>query len=168
MDFPTVYRELAGLDSILQAAGRCNREGQRPTGESIVTIFERTELPPLLFRTAVGATRYALEGGRDPAAQETMQRYFCELRALSGETALSKPLKQVSAVVRCPSAPWRRGFTSSTKIHAPSMCPSERARCWWNGLRRGSAPRSFTAHWVAAPFLCMTNISRRCMPPVRC
>ena len=49
-------------------------------------IFERTELPPLLFRTAVGATRYALEGGRDPAAQETMQRYFCELRALSGET----------------------------------------------------------------------------------
>ena len=86
VDFPAVYRELAGLDSILQAAGRCNREGQRSAGESIVTIFERTELPPLLFCTAVGATRYALEGGRDPAAQETMQRYFCELRALSGET----------------------------------------------------------------------------------
>lgn len=86
VDFPTVYRELAGLDSILQAAGRCNREGKRPAEESIVTIFERTELPPLLFRTAVGATRYALEDGRDPAAQETMQRYFCELRALSGET----------------------------------------------------------------------------------
>mgnify|MGYP000714901802 FL=1 len=86
VDFPTVYRELAGLDSILQAAGRCNREGKRPAEESIVTIFERTELPPLLFRTAVGATRYALEDGRDPAAQETMQRYFHELRALSGET----------------------------------------------------------------------------------
>ena len=86
VDFPTVYRELAGLDSILQAAGRCNREGKRPAEESIVTIFERTELPPLLFRTAVGATRYALEDGRDPAAQETMQRYFRELRALSGET----------------------------------------------------------------------------------
>ena len=86
VDFPTVYRELAGLDSILQAAGRCNREGKWPAEESIVTIFERTELPPLLFRTAVGATRYALEDGRDPAAQETMQRYFCELRALSGET----------------------------------------------------------------------------------
>ena len=86
VDFPAVYRELAGLDSILQAAGRCNREGKRPAEESIVMIFERTELPPLLFRTAVGATRYALEGGRDPAAQETMQRYFCELRTLSGET----------------------------------------------------------------------------------
>lgn len=82
VDFPTVYRELAGLDSILQAAGRCNREGRRAAGESI----ERTELPPLLFRTAVGATRHALKNGRDPAAQETMQRYFHELRALSGET----------------------------------------------------------------------------------
>ena len=86
VDFPAVYRELAGLDSILQAAGRCNREGKRAAGESIVTIFERTELPPLLFRTAVGATRHALKDGRDPAVQETMQRYFRELRALSGET----------------------------------------------------------------------------------
>ena len=86
VDFPAVYRELAGLDSVLQAAGRCNREGKRAAGESIVTIFERTELPPLLFRTAVGATRHALKNGRDPAAQETMQRYFHELRALSGET----------------------------------------------------------------------------------
>lgn len=89
VDFPAVYRELAGLDSILQAAGRCNREGKRPADESIVTIFERMEPPPLLFRTAVGATRSALTGDCDPAAPETMQRYFRELRALSGE-ALDK------------------------------------------------------------------------------
>ena len=89
VDFPAVCRELAGLDSVLQAAGRCNREGRRAAEESIVTIFECTELPPLLFRTAVSAARDALEGDRDPGAPETMDRYFDELRGLSGE-ALDK------------------------------------------------------------------------------
>lgn len=85
VDFPAVYRELAGLDSIMQAAGRCNREGKRPADESIVTIFERTELPPLLFKTTIGAAKDALEEGRDPAAPETMERYFHNLRSLNGE-----------------------------------------------------------------------------------
>lgn len=85
VDFPVVYRELAGLDSVLQAAGRCNREGKRPAEESIVSVFERTELPPLLFRTAVGAAREALAGDRDPGAPETMDRYFRSLRDLTGD-----------------------------------------------------------------------------------
>lgn len=85
VDFPAVYRELAGLDSVMQAAGRCNREGKRPADESFVTIFERTELPPQLFQAAVGAAREALKEDRDPAAPETMTRYFRSLRDLSGD-----------------------------------------------------------------------------------
>lgn len=89
VDFPAVYREMAGLDSILQAAGRCNREGRHPVAESVVTIFERTELPPLLFRQAVGASREALGANCDPGAPETMSRYFRSLRSLTGD-ALDK------------------------------------------------------------------------------
>ncbi len=85
VDFPAVYRELAGLDSVMQAAGRCNREGKRPVGESVVTIFEREELPPLLFRTAIGAAREALDAHGDPAAPETMAHYFRSLRDLTGD-----------------------------------------------------------------------------------
>lgn len=84
VDFPAVYRELSGLDSVLQAAGRCNREGTRPASESVVTVFERTELPPVLFRTAIGAAREAISGDRDPGAPETMEQYFRSLRDLSG------------------------------------------------------------------------------------
>lgn len=38
IDFPTVFREVAGIDSIKQAAGRCNREGNRDIGH--VYVFE--------------------------------------------------------------------------------------------------------------------------------
>lgn len=41
LDFQAVFRELAGLDSILQSGGRCNREGVRTGGK--VFIFETDE-----------------------------------------------------------------------------------------------------------------------------
>lgn len=84
IDFPAVYRELAGLDSILQAAGRCNREGKRAAEDSIVTIFRRTEKAPPLFGQAIGATNIALDNNADPASPQTMENYFCELRKLNG------------------------------------------------------------------------------------
>lgn len=40
LDIFTVFRELTGLDSVLQSGGRCNREGKRRKGEVFLFEFE--------------------------------------------------------------------------------------------------------------------------------
>ena len=49
LDFETVYRELTGLDSILQTGGRCNREGLRSFGT--VSIHKNPErFAPIMMK----------------------------------------------------------------------------------------------------------------------
>ena len=85
VDFPTVYREMAGLDSVLQAAGRCNREGRRSSAESIIAIFESEYTSPLLIKDNIGAANEALAGGADPGLPETITKYFSLLRDIIGD-----------------------------------------------------------------------------------
>lgn len=85
VDFPAVFREEAGLDSILQAAGRCNREGKRSPGESTVTIFSSETPPPQLFRRNIDAGRQALDHVRHPDSPEAISYYFHELLDLTGK-----------------------------------------------------------------------------------
>ena len=85
LDFPRVFRELAGLDSVLQPAGRCNREGKRPVSESHVVVFELESTVPPLLQINIGAAKEALVGSSDPGDPITLSRYFNALRALRGE-----------------------------------------------------------------------------------
>ncbi|WP_215829111.1 CRISPR-associated helicase Cas3' [Pelorhabdus rhamnosifermentans] len=58
VDFPVVYRAAAGIDSIAQAAGRCNREGRRSTGQVIVFDPEPHGMPKKgRFASVAGLTR---------------------------------------------------------------------------------------------------------------
>jgi CRISPR-associated endonuclease/helicase Cas3 len=82
VDFPVVWRALAGLDAIAQAAGRCNREGkQRDKGELIVFISP-DEAPHGTLSRAAAASRSVLaglaesEGARLLDEREWMAEYF--------------------------------------------------------------------------------------------
>jgi CRISPR-associated endonuclease/helicase Cas3 len=61
LDFPVVYRALAGLDSLAQAAGRCNREGHLKHGEVVVFLAPQAA-PPGLLRKGEDACRSVLHG----------------------------------------------------------------------------------------------------------
>jgi CRISPR-associated endonuclease/helicase Cas3 len=79
LDFPVVYRALAGLDSIAQAAGRCNREGGLTTGEVIVFVPSPSRLPDLL-RDGVNACISTLHGHTgDPLDRGLFDAYFRRL-----------------------------------------------------------------------------------------
>ena len=80
LDFPVVYRALAGLDSIAQAAGRCNREGQLDGLGNVHVFVPPTAAPPGLLRQARDTCKTLWhDQPADPFASELFTRYFQRL-----------------------------------------------------------------------------------------
>lgn len=79
IDFPVVYRALAGLDSIAQAAGRCNREGKLKKGRVVVFVPPKKS-PPGILRKASETTSNMLKAGlADPLDHSVFEKFFAEL-----------------------------------------------------------------------------------------
>ncbi len=87
VDFPFVMRHLGPLSSIVQAAGRCNREGKSELGRCLVFTMEGSSSPSGDYKLATQKTKMILQTYEDPMSPEAMGQYFREFFALSKQDA---------------------------------------------------------------------------------
>lgn len=78
VDFPVVYRALAGLDSIAQAAGRCNREGKQDNLGRVVVFVPPKPSPPGLLRQAAQISVSLLSGNASNVLERDLAKQFFE------------------------------------------------------------------------------------------
>lgn len=85
VDFPAVWRALGPYDAIVQAAGRCNRNGRLKPEEAQVHVFrtEDDKLPPGVYRSATNQTellrKMAAANPHDPSSFELYFRLLYQL-----------------------------------------------------------------------------------------
>jgi CRISPR-associated endonuclease/helicase Cas3 len=91
VDFPTVYRATAGIDSIAQAAGRCNREGRRSRPESRVIVFESQQRQaPNDVEQFAAAGQSVMRHHDDPLSLPAVDDYFREVYWLKEQGSYSE------------------------------------------------------------------------------
>lgn len=78
VDFPEVWRAVAGLDSIAQAAGRCNREGG-PVPGRVVVFKPAGRTPPRAMRVFADIAAETMSRHEDPLTLDAMEDYFRHL-----------------------------------------------------------------------------------------
>jgi CRISPR-associated endonuclease/helicase Cas3/CRISPR-associated endonuclease Cas3-HD len=81
IDFPVVYRTMTGIDSIAQAAGRCNREGKLTVGDVyIFKSMERYGIPATPWQRRVAACGEGItKKYTDILSLPSIEEYFKEL-----------------------------------------------------------------------------------------
>lgn len=84
IDFPVVFRSISGVDSIAQAAGRCNREGKLMGNGQVFVFTPEAGLPPGYFRQAAETAEAVLRHHDDPLSLEAVHAYFEQLYWLKG------------------------------------------------------------------------------------
>ncbi|MEO8008202.1 MAG: CRISPR-associated helicase Cas3', partial [Betaproteobacteria bacterium] len=155
LDFPLVYRALAPLEAIAQAAGRCNREG-RLKEKGKVIVFElneeanwRRQYPTHSYYQAAEVTRTLLirRNGEldinDPALfREYYQRLYDLNDPASQNQVLNDAIKELdfAEIARC----YRLIDQSAIQVLVPW------ADCWeeFDALRTEAERQGISARWM--------------------
>ena len=118
IDLPIVYRAMSGLDSIVQAGGRCNREGKRPApGE--VYVFSLSDGGKAFGAIAQGqnATRFLLDNDKEHTRpsmpleliEAYYDRYYASIESFDTKD-IAESLYDVEEAKR-----WRFDFEQASK-----------------------------------------------------
>lgn len=98
LDFFSVFRERSGLDSILQAGGRCNREGKRKCAE--VFIFDREDETGKKWEDErANITKGLLAKYEDISCQECIQEYYKRLFFMKRDEILSGSIGSMCSAI---------------------------------------------------------------------
>jgi len=147
VDFPVVYRSEAGLDSLIQAAGRCNREGKQP-GICPVYVFKpeaKYRLPAIQERP-VAVMRSIASQFDDVMSLDAIEAYFNELYDVHGDGVdkknIVKRFEKGLSSLNFPFASVARDFKLIDENTRPIVVPyDEKAKALIERLRTGERTR---------------------------
>lgn len=93
VDFPKGWRAETGLDSIVQSAGRVNREGRRPLEDSTLTVFEAPDQPvPASLKPLIDAMRSTAGRHDDLLASAAIRDWFDQVYWTRGVERMGQPM----------------------------------------------------------------------------
>lgn len=164
VSFPQVFRAEAGLDSIAQAAGRCNRSGEWPVNESEVFVFSNASdewaPPPELRQFAQAAREVMRNHSDDPLSPSAIEAYFRQLYWQKGDGELDAAnlmgLVQSSRIDSLPFESLAVKFRMIDSVQMPVIVPyDDEARDALRQLQHsekiGKLARKLQPYLVAVP-----------------
>ncbi len=157
VDFPVVFRAMAPLESIAQAAGRCNREGELSEQARLgdVVVFEpdeeggwRKRFPTHNYyqATQVTQTLLNLHGSLDINDPETFRTYYHRLYDLNDPASQNENLKEAINAIDFPEIAKAYRIIEQNAIQV--LVPW--ADCWddFDSLRTEADKNGITAGWM--------------------